>query len=130
MTRESITGSISVNRIHTVKKFDYVYLASPVNNFPLTSVSPTTSTAHLWKWIPTIGGFFGNWVNTTENMITGKGYIVRGPSDLATHGSSLYRALPQHPKQWCSSNRCQRGGYTGPDYPNPNPAITAPVNPI
>ena len=119
------TGSVTVNRIHTVKKFDYVYLASPVFNFPLTSVSPTTSTAHLWKWIPTIGGFFGNWVNTTENMITGKGYIVRGPSGFnnttaADHIVS-YRNVPNN---GIVAVDVERGGYTGADYPNPNPLIT------
>ncbi len=122
------TGSISVNRIHTVKKFDYVYLASPVFNFPLTSVSPTTSTAHLWKWIPTIGGFFGNWVNTTENMITGKGYIVRGPSGFnnttAADHTVPYRNVPNN---GVVAVDIERGGYTGPDYPNPNPLITDPV---
>lgn len=122
------TGSVTVNRIHTVKKFDYVYLSSPVFNFPLTSVSPTTSTAHLWKWIPTIGGFFGNWVNTTENMITGKGYIVRGPSGFnnatAADHTVSYRNVPNN---GIVAVDVERGGYTGVDYPNPNPAITAPV---
>jgi hypothetical protein len=119
------TGSITVNRIHTVKKFDYVYLASPVLNFPLTSVSPTTSTAHLFKWIPTIGGLFGTWVNTTENMITGKGYIVRGPSGFnnvtAADHTVSYRNVPNN---GIVAVDVERGGYTGPDYPNPNPAIT------
>jgi hypothetical protein len=123
------TGSISVNRIHTVKKFDYVYLASPVNNFPLTSVSPTTSTAHLWKWIPTFGGFFGNWVNTTENMITGKGYIVRGPSGFSNTVAADYTVPYRNvPNNGVVAVDVERGGYTGADYPNPNPAITVPVN--
>ncbi len=119
------TGSITVNRIHTVKKFDYVYLASPVFNFPLTSVSPTTSTAHLWKWIPTIGGFFGNWVNTTENMITGKGYIVRGPSGFNNTTAADYTAPYRNvPNNGVVAVDVERGGYIGPDYPNPNPLIT------
>ena len=122
------TGSISVNRIHTVKKFDYVYLASPVNNFPLTSVSPTTSTAHLWKWIPTIGGFFGNWANTTENMITGKGYIVRGPSGFSNTVAADYTVPYRNvPNNGVVAVDVERGGYTGADYPNPNPLITDPV---
>lgn len=122
------TGSISVNRIHTVKKFDYVYLASPVFNFPLTSVSPTTSTEHLWKWIPTVGGFFGNWANTTENMITGKGYIVRGPSGFsnvtAADHTVPYRNVPNN---GIVTVDVERGGYTGANYPNPNPLIIDPV---
>jgi hypothetical protein len=122
------TGTISVNRIHTVKKFDYVYLASPVINFQLTNVSPTTSTAHLFKWIPTVGGFFGNWTNTTENMITGKGYIVRGPSGFnnttAADHIVPYRNMPNN---GVVAVDVERGGYTGPDYPNPNPLITDPV---
>ncbi|WP_309641253.1 choice-of-anchor D domain-containing protein [Flavobacterium sp.] len=119
------TGSVTVNRIHTVKKFDYVYLSSPVFNFPLTSVSPTTSTAHLWKWIPQIGGFFGTWVNTTENMITGKGYIVRGPSGFNNTTAADYTAPYRNvPNNGIVAVDVERGGYTGPDYPNPNPAIT------
>lgn len=121
-------GQITVNRIHTVKKFDYVYLSSPVFGFPLTSVSPTTSTAHLWKWIPTIGGFFGNWVNTTENMIEGKGYIVRGPSGFdnvtAADYTASYRGIPNN---GIVEVDVERGGYTGPNYINPNPLITDPV---
>ncbi|MBL0013997.1 MAG: choice-of-anchor D domain-containing protein [Flavobacterium sp.] len=119
------TGSISLNRIHTVKKFDYVYLASPVNNFPLTSVSPTTSSAFLWKWIPTVGGFFGNWVNTTENMITGKGYIVRGPSGFNNTTAADYTVPYRNvPNNGVVAVDVERGGYTGADYPNPNPLIT------
>ncbi len=119
------TGAISVNRIHTVKKFDYVYLASPVFNFPLTSVSPTTSTAHLWKWIPTVGGFFGNWVNTTENMITGKGYIVRGPSGFDNTTAADYTVPYRNvPNNGIVNVDVERGGYTGLDYSNPNPLIT------
>lgn len=121
-------GQVTVNRIHTVKEFDYVYLASPVLNFPLTGVSPTTSTAHLWKWLPTIGGFFGNWVNTTENMLKGKGYIVRGPSGFsnitAADHTAAYIGVPVN---GLVEVDVERGGYTGPDYPNPNPLISDPV---
>jgi hypothetical protein len=120
------TGSITVNRIATVKKFDYVYWASPVLNFPLSSVSPTTSSAFLWKWIPTIGGFFGNWTNTTENMISGKVYIVRGPNGFNNTTAADYTAPFRNvPNNGIVPVDVERGGYTGADYPNPNPAITA-----
>lgn len=83
------TGNINMERIANIRLQDYVYWSAPtssaagVANFPITSVSPSTPTSVLWKWDPVgvnLNGGLGMWINTTENMIKGKGYIVRGPS--------------------------------------------------
>lgn len=83
------TGNINMERIANIRLQDYVYWSAPTSsaagaaNFPITSVSPSTPTSVIWKWDPVganLNGGLGMWINTTENMIKGKGYIVRGPS--------------------------------------------------
>jgi hypothetical protein len=59
-------------------------------------------------------------------MITGKGYIVRGPSAFNNTTAADYTASYRNvPNNGIVPVDVERGGYTGPDYPNPNPAITA-----
>ena len=78
----SNTGNINMERIAFVDNADYVYWSSPVAGFSAANISPFSNNANLYKWVPTIPGNgigeFGNWVNTTETMILGKGYIERG----------------------------------------------------
>jgi GEVED domain len=84
------SGNINMERIANLKLQDYCYWSSPVGNlaagtFPLTSVSPSTPASLLFKWDTTgvnANGGEGNWVNTIENMIPGKGYIARAPVGL------------------------------------------------
>lgn len=87
------TGNINMERIANIRLHDYVYWSVPtsgaggVANFPITSVSPSTPTSVLWKWAPVnvnANGGQGTWINTTENMVKGYGYIVRGPSGTST----------------------------------------------
>ncbi|SEP88856.1 lamin tail domain-containing protein [Flavobacterium urocaniciphilum] len=86
------TGNINMERIANIRLQDYVYWSAPTSsaagaaNFPITSVSPATPTSVIWKWDPVganYNGGLGMWINTTENMIKGKGYIVRGPSGIS-----------------------------------------------
>ena len=78
------TGSVDVQRIATAKLSDYVYWSSPVASFPTTSISPTTSSALIWKWNPTVANSNngeGSWQNAAADiMAVGKGYIVRAPN--------------------------------------------------
>jgi hypothetical protein len=82
------TGNINMERIANIYLQDYVYWASPVGNlaagtFPVASISPSTPSNYIYKWNTTgvnANGGQGNWVGTSENMIPGIGYIVRGPS--------------------------------------------------
>jgi hypothetical protein len=117
-------GNIIVNRSVYVKKFDYVYWSSPVANFPLVGISPTTSTNHLWKWTPTISGNHGGWVNANENMTKAKGYIVRGPSvyDNITAQKHV-AAFSGVPSNGVLTATVERGSYEGADISNgPNQA--------
>jgi hypothetical protein len=120
------TGNTTVRRIAQIRRQDYVYWSSPVQNFPVLSVSPGTPAAVVWKWIPTIGGNFGNWTNANENMVPGKGYIVRGPSSFnnttiqpltAIFTGVLHNGIVQ--------TTVERGDYQGAGYPSPtNPLVT------
>ncbi len=111
------SGAITAKRSATIKKFDYVYWSSPVANFPIISVSPSTLTAHLWKWIPTVGGNYGTWNNANENMIIGKGYIIRGPSTFDNITPQKFTAnFSGTPNNGIITSNIERGGYQGIDY--------------
>ena len=121
------SGTTTMNRDVSIRKQDYVYWSSPFANFPVTSISPTTLAGHIWKWIPTqSGGIFGTWVNTTENMVRGKGYIVRGPSAFTTTAATFTAPFTGTvPFTGLFTTPIERGNYTGlAGYPNPNPLIT------
>ena len=59
---------------------EYVYWSSPVNNFQVTDISPSSS--QLYHWTPTVAngtaGNHGQWFNASGAMTDGTGYIVRG----------------------------------------------------
>ncbi len=94
------TGSITVRRITTAKLEDYVYWSSPVANFPVTSISPATSTSLIWKWNPTANNSNngqGRWEHPTftptpDNMAVGVGYIIKGLTGLNNASFSDYLA--------------------------------------
>lgn len=82
-------GDINMNRTaNTIDRLDYVYWSSPVATFNSSAISPGSLTNLIWKWAPTITGNgtgnYGNWLNGNENMVRGKGYIVRGPNSYGT----------------------------------------------
>lgn len=78
------TGTISYERIASLRKSDYVYWSSPIESFNVNAISPASPTSLIWKWnttaINTNGGL-GKWVSASGNtMNAGQGYIVRGPN--------------------------------------------------
>ena len=116
------TGNIDMNRTANIRQTDYVFWSSPVANFPVTSISPTTSTNLIWNWVPTVGANtngFGIWQNTTENMIDGKGYIVRGPSSFTTAFQNYTATFNGVPNNGTVTRTITRGTYTGADYAGP-----------
>lgn len=119
------TGSTTVRRTAQIRRQDYVYWSSPVENFPVLSISPGTPASVVWKWIPTIGGNFGNWVNANENMIPGKGYIVRGPSSFTNTAAQPYTAdFSGRLHNGIIQTSVERGNYQEAGYPSPtNPAV-------
>ncbi|WP_181456877.1 choice-of-anchor D domain-containing protein [Flavobacterium lacus] len=123
------TGNATVRRTANIRRLDYVYWSSPVASFPVLSISPATPAAVVFKWLPTISGNFGNWTNANENMVRGKGYIVRGPSTYTTTIQPFNTAFTGVPNNGIFTPTIERGNYTGGGYPSPtNPAITVTAN--
>jgi hypothetical protein len=81
-------GNTTLKREVDVRKLDYVYWSSPLEQFNIDLLSPNTPSDLLWKWNPTTpnpNGSLGFWVSASnEIMAPGKGYIVRGPSTFST----------------------------------------------
>ena len=72
------TGNISYERITPpIISTDYTYWSSPVSPQTLYNVSPTTLAGMFYSYDDTVQ----NWlqVASSNNMIEGKGYIIRGP---------------------------------------------------
>jgi len=118
------TGNINMKRTANIRKLDYVYWSTPVANFPVASISPTTSTSLIWEWNPTVAlgyaGDFGIWQNTTENMIDAKGYIVRGPSAFTTAFQNYTATFSGVPNNGTVTRAITRSTYTSAtDYAGP-----------
>lgn len=123
------TGNASVRRTANIRRLDYVYWSSPVIDFPVLSISTGTPASNVFKWLPTISGNFGNWTTTNENMVQGKGYIVRGPSSFNNTIQPFNAAFVGVPNNGIFTPTIERGGYTGGGYPSPtNPLITVTAN--
>ncbi len=122
------SGIFNMTRDVSIRKYDYVYWSSPVPNISVSSISPTTAADHIWKWIPTVGGDFGNWVNTSENMILGKGYIVRGPSGFSATVPATHTAT--FTASGASGNYPYNGSVTTPIERGANQSLTGYTNPL
>ena len=91
-------GNISMERTVSIRRQDYVYWSSPVNNFNVNNVSTGTPTSLIYKWDPTapngVAGGEGYWISAAgETMIEGKGYIVRGDSSFPTNTLTSFPAV-------------------------------------
>ncbi|WP_163409884.1 calcium-binding protein [Flavobacterium ajazii] len=74
-----------------VRKFDYTYWSSPVENQKLVDVSPTTLSDKFFSFDPDVNYWKGE---TSSNiMTTGKGYIIRGPQEFSTTIPEKYEAV-------------------------------------
>jgi len=117
------TGNIDMKRTANIRRLDYVFWSSPVANFPVTSISPGTNTGFIFNWAPTVAqpyaGDFGIWQNTTENMIDGKGYIVRGPDAFTTAFQNYTATFNGIPNNGTVTRTITRSTYTGADYAGP-----------
>lgn len=127
------TGRLTLNRNTFVRSRDYVYWSSPVENYAVTSI---LNTPNIFKWIPTIfvdsATQYGNWTATTENMIAGKGYIVRGgpegngTNDIAAWNTATFEGIPNNGiitipilRGTCMGSGCGgagNGGANGTDF--------------
>lgn len=110
-------GDIRMERnVSSLNVEDYVYWSSPVDGFALSAVSPGTDNQFLWHWIPSVGNNFGEWQNTTENMVPGKGYIVRDLIGTPSPDTALFIGTPNN---GVITRTITRGTYTGADYSGP-----------
>lgn len=117
------TGNILYRRNAYIRKLDYVYWSSPVSPFHVSAVSPGTSASLRFYWNTTIAntnGGIGNWTNANENMIPGKGYIVRGPNSFNTTIQQFNASFLGVPNNGNISTPIARGSYTGADYAGTN----------
>ncbi len=112
------TGSARVQRqVHEIDNTDYVYWSSPVDAFDVESISPGASSSTIYHWTPTTEngtvGKHGTWLNTTENMIPGKGYAVRGLVGTAIAETAEFQGVLNNGQ---ISFPISRGTYTGGNY--------------
>ena len=109
-----------------LNSYDYVYWSSPVDVFDVEDVSPGTSINRIYKWEPTVAngtaGQHGTWINTTENMVLGKGYIIRGLNGTTIADTAEFIGTINNGK---ISYPISRGSYTGGDYPGIGNTATA-----
>ena len=97
------TGQLTLKRNTFVRSQDFVYWSSPVANYAVTNI---LNTSFIYKWNPTVfvdsATQYGNWVATSENMVTAKGYIVRGgpsgngTSDTAAWNTATFEGTPNN----------------------------------
>lgn len=112
-------GNITMKRDVNIRKLDYVYWGSPVANFSSSAISPGTNPYYIFKWNPTIGANvngFGNWIAGNESMVTGKGYIVRGPDAYTSTLQNYTASFVGVPNNGDISTPISRGTYDGANY--------------
>lgn len=77
------TGNINVERITPdVYRYDFTYWSSPVKNFTLNALSPLTLFNKYMYWNASTSAWVIN-TNGTEEMVPGKGYLVRAPQTFS-----------------------------------------------
>lgn len=117
-------GIINMDRTATnLKLFDYIYWSSPVENFSISNVSPLTSSSKIYHWVPDYanpsGYGYGNWLNVSENMIAGKGYIIR----VANANPTFSTTFTGKPFNGIITKSITRGPYTGAPYTGTNNVV-------
>jgi hypothetical protein len=111
-------GNIKYKRIATIRLNDYVYWSSPVENFSLSAVSPSTPASKIYKWLPTINNNYGNWSGASGVMNKGQGYIIRGPSGFNTTAQDFTATFNNVPINGNFTYTISRGNYTSANYIN------------
>ena len=121
------TGNILYSRDVLTRKYDYVYWSSPVSNFIVNNISPTTPTSLLWKWDPAMSNgnnAQGGYLNAAgDTMIAGKGYLVRGPNAFTNTPATYTATFSGVPNNGTIATTISRGSYTGSNYNATNGAL-------
>lgn len=74
-----------------ILRYDYTYWSSPVKNQKLIDVSPNTSADKFLSFNYTAGYWSSEMAS--DNMISGKGYIIRGPQDFSITSPAKFEAI-------------------------------------
>lgn len=117
------TGDIDLNRNTFIRDTDWVYWSSPVANYAVSNISPTTSSNYIGEWLPTVAANtngFGIWNVISEDMIAGKGYIVKGPNTFNSTPQNYTATFTGTPHNGNISLPISRGNYNGADYVGPS----------
>lgn len=120
-------SNFSLKRNANIRELDYVYWSAPVAAFPVRDISPATPLSKIWNWNTVVtnpNGGQGNWENTTENMIAGKGYILRGPIGWnATVPTTFTTTFLGKPNNGIYTPTIQRGTITAPSTTGSNGVV-------
>ncbi|PWB20056.1 calcium-binding protein [Flavobacterium sp. HTF] len=85
------SGIVQVKRKSSpILKLDYTYWSSPVQNQTLIDVSPNTSSGNFFSF-NFLSGYW-NSETSSNSMVPGKGYIIRGPQDFSTTSPARFEA--------------------------------------
>jgi hypothetical protein len=118
------SGIMEMKRDANIRQYDYVYWSSPVSNYSLTNIT----SSRRYKWAPTTTtaytSNFGNWISTSESMVTGKGYIVRAPDSYSTTNQNYTQTFIGTPTNGNITTPISRSTYNGGNYQGPT---TTPV---
>ncbi len=110
------TGTMNMTRDVQAKLYDYIYWSSPVSNFAVSDITGS----YRYKWEPTLPSIYdsnyGNWIGTNENMVIGKGYIVRTPNTFTTSLQTLTTTFTGTPNNGTITTPIKRGLYDGINY--------------
>ena len=90
--QSSNSGMLQMKRKTTpIRKMDYTYWSSPVQNQKLIDVSPLTLSDKFFSF----DGAANDWKNELPSavMTIASGYIIRGPQDFSTTLPSVYEAI-------------------------------------
>lgn len=90
--QSSNSGVLQMKRNTTpIRKMDYTYWSSPVQNQKLIDVSPLTLSDKFFSF----DGAANDWKEELPSavMTIGRGYIIRGPQDFSTTLPSVYQAV-------------------------------------
>ena len=121
------TGNITYKRNALIKKLDYVYWSSPVNNYTVNNITTALLPfSAIYKWNTTVlngNTSQGNWQSANGDiMIKGKGYIARAPNSFPTTATTFNGTFIGVPNNGDIPMPIQRGSIET-DFTTPAPDL-------
>jgi hypothetical protein len=121
------TGNITYRRNALIKKLDYVYWSSPVNNYTVNNITTALLPfSAIYKWNTTVlngNTSQGNWQSANGDLMTkGKGYIARAPNSFPITATTFNGTFIGVPNNGDISMPIQRGSIEA-DFTTPAPEL-------